>query len=136
MCMMNFFDWIRRKYFEWSNGGQRSENEYALWLGVSQPTVNSWMRKTRGQPRSKEVIAALHSKYGDEVYDVLGLPRAPSLFDDMPDGFELLVLALQKAWTAELESKGITTNSPEAREIFKKHLRRLSDSFPNIEMDI
>lgn len=73
---MDFHDWFKQKFNEYS-GGKKSESQFATWLGMNQGTVNAYMNKTRGQPKSKELIDKLVDKFGDEVYGVLGLSYQP-----------------------------------------------------------
>lgn len=129
---MDFYEWIKKKYTDWS-GGKKSENQFAVYLGISQATLNAWMNKTRGVPTSKKVINKLVERYGDEVYDVLGLSR-PDLRDQLieagfPAKFVEELLKTREEYSRELESKGIKTDSPEARRIINEALARLAAQF-------
>jgi len=73
---MAFSDWITDKYVAWRGdavGRDRTVTEFADWVGVSQSVMAYWMRPDGKLPRSTKSINALVSKYGPEVYEVLGL---------------------------------------------------------------
>lgn len=133
---MDFYEWIKTKYADWS-GGKKSENQFALYLGISQATLNAWMNKTRGIPTSKKIINKLVERYGDEVYDVLGLTR-PDIRDLLiemrfPIDFVDALIETRNEYTRELESKGITTDTPEARRIVNEALAKLAAQFAEVE---
>lgn len=71
--MEAFQAWIQEKYRKWSRG-QKTEIQFAAYLGISASTWKAWMKGTRSSVRSKPIIHRLVRLYGDEVYDVLGLP--------------------------------------------------------------
>ncbi len=133
---MDFYDWIKKKYSDWS-GGKKSENQFAVYIGISQATLNAWMNKTRGIPTSKKIINKLVERYGDEVYDVLGLTR-PDIRDLLiemrfPIDFVDALIETRNEYTRELESKGITTDTPEARRIVNEALAKLAAQFAEVE---
>ena len=72
---MSFHSWINEKFLEWRGSTRRSVSEFSAYLGVSQPTVSAWLNRTRGQPTSNRIIAALADKLGPEIYSVLGMPE-------------------------------------------------------------
>jgi hypothetical protein len=74
---MDFHTWLEQKYDEWSNGGKKSVNQFALYLEISQPTVNAWITHSRGAPKSRTIINKLLVQYGDEkeTYDAIGIPH-------------------------------------------------------------
>jgi SOS regulatory protein LexA len=72
---MDFHDWIYSKYRLWSQDGQKSETQFAVWLGVSQALVNAWFNRSRNKPRTKEIVNKLFEKFGNdpEIYAALDL---------------------------------------------------------------
>ena len=72
---MTFHDWLERKYIEWKGETQRNFSQFAVYLGVSQPTVSGWMNETRKQPNMPRIINSLAAKLGPEIYDILGIER-------------------------------------------------------------
>jgi hypothetical protein len=117
--LMDFRDWIFKKYQDWSDNGKRSETQFALWLGVNSATFNAWKLRTRGNPRSKEIIDKLADKLGPEVYDVLGLPRP-----EAQDFADRLRAALREAFTLMIE-RGISPGTPKADDL----IAEISDRF-------
>lgn len=116
---MNFHDWIKFKYLEWSDN-KKSENQFARYLGISQATVNAWFNRTRGQPTSKAIINKLADKLGVEVYEVLGLSvpgltseNSQSLFEATSEFFKLA------------KENGLSEGDPKFTklfiEVFSKH---------------
>jgi len=73
--MNNFSSWITRKYVEWQakEGKRKTIEEFAAYLGTSRPLVNMWMNGNK-KP-GKENIKILAELFGNEVYDILELPR-------------------------------------------------------------
>lgn len=73
---MDFAAWITRKFVEWQaeQGTRKTLNDFAAYLGVSRPLLNMWMNGTKPRP-GPENIRVLAEVYGDEIYDVLGMPR-------------------------------------------------------------
>ena len=73
--MDNFPSWITRKFVEWqaSEGKRKTIEEFAAYLGTSRPLVNMWMNGNK-KP-GKENINILAEIFGNEIYDVLEIPR-------------------------------------------------------------
>lgn len=80
--MMEFSEWITKKYLEWRGdkiGNDGSLAEYGKMFNATHQVISLWMNKEKGiKPRSHKYIHALAAIYGDEVYDVLGLERVES----------------------------------------------------------
>jgi transcriptional regulator with XRE-family HTH domain len=141
MKQMEFKDWIAQKYREWSRG-KKSETQFAIYLGVSQATMNAWINGSRGLPKSAKIIRSLADKLGPEIYEIIGLqrpPEPPDLRDQLieagfPSNFVDELLRTREAYTLELESKGIKTDSPEAKQIVNEALSKLAAKLINIEI--
>lgn len=74
--MTKFRNWFIKKYDDWRGeayGRERSVTEFAQYLGIAQPTVNSWLKGTR-EPKTRESINKIADRYGAEVFDVAGFP--------------------------------------------------------------
>lgn len=125
----NFFEWFDEQFDAWSKlHGGKSENQFSAYLGISQPTVNSWRLRTRGVPKTKAIIDKLAEKLNYEVYDVLGLERPPEPipFDSLPSDIRERFAAASreiKERSAKLYNAG--PDSPEvkalAAEVFAAH---------------
>ena len=72
---MKWQEWIREKYNDWRGdeiGRGGSVSAYARHIGVKQQTMNSWINDG-AVPNEASSISALVSRYGGEVYDILGI---------------------------------------------------------------
>lgn len=138
---MDFYNWINLVIREWVNTG-RSESQLAREIGISQATLNAMKNRSRGMPKDRRIIDALINFYRDthpEVYEVLDVPRPygpvemlesfgfPSEVARELSGALLAVLASAQS---RINQKGISKDSPEAREIIKEEL---SKSFPHLK---
>lgn len=101
--MNNFSSWITRKYVEWQakEGKRKTIEEFAAYLGTSRPLVNMWMNGNK-KP-GKENIKILAELFGNEVYDILELPR-PNPYKQIIDRvWEFLPEDFQKQISEEAE---------------------------------
>lgn len=73
--MEKFSDWVTRKFVEWqaAQGKRKTIEDFAAYLGTSRPLVNMWMNGNK-KP-GVENIKLLAELFGNEIYDVLDLPR-------------------------------------------------------------
>ena len=70
---MEFSDWLYNQYFKWRGDSRKSINQYASYLGISQPTLSAWFNRTRLTPSNYTLIVAIAHKH-PEIYRILGLP--------------------------------------------------------------
>ena len=63
---------MKAKYDDWSQGGKKSENQFAIWLKVSQSSVNSWISGSRGAPKTQDTIERIALRY-PEIYKIIGV---------------------------------------------------------------
>lgn len=72
---VNFPEFIEKKYLEWQHreGKRKSVEDFAMYIGVSQSALSLWMGGKRTP--SIQTTNLLAEIFGNEVYDVLGLPR-------------------------------------------------------------
>lgn len=115
---MEFWEWYDQIYNEWSNGGIKSENAFAAYLGVSQPTLNSYKNRTRGNPKSMEVITKIADKY-PEIYSVLNIPR-PGI--SIRDGES--TSNANTEFAKALSERGITSDGPEFRKLLSEFMEK------------
>jgi acyl carrier protein len=122
MISMDFSDWITRKYIEWRGdaiGNTRTITEFADWIGVTQSVMSSWMKRGGRVPRHQQTISKLAARFGDEVYDVLGLerPEVSIPLDQLPASVRERLEAAIKEINAIFEERGVEADSPEAVRI-------------------
>lgn len=75
LLLMNFPNFLEKQYLTWQqNAGKRkSLEEFAAYLGISQPLLSLWLNGHR-RP-GHENIELLTNLFGPEIYDALNLPR-------------------------------------------------------------
>jgi len=101
--MNNFSSWITLKYVEWQakEGRRTTIEEFAAYLGTSRPLVNMWMNGNK-KP-GKENIKILAELFGNEIYDILEIPR-PNPYKQVIDRvWEFLPEDFQKRISEEAE---------------------------------
>ena len=97
LVSVEFKQYLERSFLDWQyeQGERKTLSEFAAYLGISKGVLNNYFSGRRNP--SEENIELLAKKLGDEVYDVLGIPRP----DDR-------LTAIIKAWgsaTDELRTK-------------------------------
>lgn len=127
MLTINFVDqkeiWkeqINKIFIEWRGSTRRTISQFAEEVcEVSQPVVSGWLNY--GSIPTARNIRSLGKKY-PIVYEILGLKNPDELPVDeflalVPADFRAKVLEARAEYSSELASKGIETDSPEARRI-------------------
>ncbi len=130
MLMMEFSDWITKKYLIWRGdriGNSASIAEFAKSLGASQQIVSEWMKPNGRIPKSKKYTDALIRAYGDEAYEVLGLPRpelSPVPWSNLPDDFRRRAESAMTEASNAIAASGHDPESPEAKKILDEVMGR------------
>ncbi len=122
---MEFWEWMTEKYIEWRGkaiGNERSISEFAVYVGVPQPTMSTWMKKEGREPRSQKSIQKLVDIYGLEVYDVLGIARPTNQevfgLNSLPPGMRSRLESATTEIHKVMEERGVhDAGSPEAEQI-------------------
>jgi len=126
---MKFNDCLNKKYVEWRGdaiGHERSQKEFAEWIGVSNSLLTFWLKPNGKIPKHKATIDKLVTKFGPEVYDWLGLARPDTIpLDQLPRTVRDRLTTAVYEVNSELGSRGLSGDSPESEdiviEIFEKH---------------
>ena len=95
--MVNFGDWITRKYIDWRGdaiGHEGTVSAFSEWVGVKPSLMSQWMSGTK-TPTSVKSINTLTGRFGSEVYDVLGI--APAADVDIEDASIHEVVEIMRA---------------------------------------
>ena len=73
--LQRFSAWLTQQFRDWEAKSSRKQNvsAFARYLGVRQPSLNRWMQGDN--PPDEGNIKILAQKLGDEVYDIINLPR-------------------------------------------------------------
>jgi len=101
--MEKFSDWITRKFVEWqaNEGRRKTIEDFAAYLGTSRPLVNMWMNGNK-KPGT-ENIKILAEIFGNEIYDVLDLPRPNPYLQKLNRIWEFIPEEIQKKFSEEAE---------------------------------
>lgn len=113
--------WLERKFLEWQleNGRGRIE-EFAAYLGISQPYLSLLMsgkRKTLGMKKALK-IAEITNDYS--LLDILGYSRPeskPVPFSALPPDFVKLLEEIDLEIAKTFRERGITEYSAEAEDV-------------------
>jgi transcriptional regulator with XRE-family HTH domain len=117
--IMEFNEWIEKKYMEWCGQKRRTIIEFADYLGVKQPALSKWMKPGSTRKPDRESVRKIAEKYPD-IYAALDMSPPPSvkLSIDLNDP-EFIARASDagKRLEEELTKKGIDLDSPEGIKI-------------------
>jgi transcriptional regulator with XRE-family HTH domain len=123
-----FRDFIRDKFAEWRGKGRDTLVDFAAYIGVSQQLMSNWYNGNFKRPPTADSYKLLISKYGIEVYDVLGIPRPSEedVLSALPPEYASAVKSALDEVRASGVNKGKEIASPEDIEkinaILEKHL--------------
>ncbi len=112
---MEFSEWMNKKYIAWRGDSRGTISEFAEFVGVKQQVMSSWMKHGGNAPNASS-LAKIASKYGGEVYTVLGLPHPSqdiSLYLLPPALRAKLEVALAEI-NSMYDARGFSAESPEA----------------------
>ena len=73
----NLSDWLEQRYLAWRSQQDRNNDSvsaFARYLHVSQSLVDAFMNGRRSS-MSQATADRIADKLGDEIYDLVGLPR-------------------------------------------------------------
>jgi hypothetical protein len=102
-----------------------SLSAFARHLDLLPQTVSNWdLAKIKDRPGEDQYMKLVR-EFGNEVYEALDLPIPSStglyeLSFFVPESLHRAVEEAREEYTAELASKGLDDDSPEAREIVIK----------------
>lgn len=101
--METFSNWITRKFVEWQarEGKRKSIEEFSTYIGVSRPLLNMWMNGHKKPGRDN--IDLLAEIFGNEIYEIMGLPRPNPYQQRANQNWEFLPEDRQKEIAEEAE---------------------------------
>jgi hypothetical protein len=93
--MKSFQAWLEQKYTDWEKGqsGNQSYYTFARFLDVGHSSLALWISGTATP--SGDDLAKIASKLGQDVFDVLSMPRPNSPAARLMAGFPYLPSAFQ-----------------------------------------
>lgn len=118
MKLMEFSEWISKKYAEWRGdafGNDRSVSQFAALLGVKQVSLSEWMNG-KYAPKSQQHINRIAVYYPD-VYEVLGLDPPPDELSCVPEPYRSRISAALAEIRRRLLDRSLSPDSPEAESI-------------------
>ena len=122
--VVDFSEWINKKYAEWRGESRNSVVNFAEYVGVSQQVMSFWLNGRNKKPPSPQSIAKLADKFPD-VYEVVGLPQPPSRLNYLPRTFRRRLERAQAETERIFRERGLTGEMPEAEqvaiEVFEKY---------------
>lgn len=122
-----FSKWINKKFIEWCGDSRKTLSEFASYIGVSQSLMSHWMTKNGKAPREHTTIVKLVNKYGNEVYDILGIPApiSEASYGSFPPPIRELFKSAEVEINSIYAREKVPADSPEAvriaEEVFSKY---------------
>ena len=101
--MSRFSEWMTKQFLEWQTeqGKRKTLEDFAIHIGVSRPLINMWMNGN--QKPGAENINLLSKLFGNEIYDVLDLPRPNPYLQKLNRIWEFIPEEMQKKFSEEAE---------------------------------
>ena len=93
--MKSFQEWLEQKYTDWekNQSGMQSYYTFARFLDVGHSSLTLWI--SGAATPAGDDLAKIASKLGQEVFDILNLPRPNSPAAKLLSGFSTLPSAFQ-----------------------------------------
>lgn len=122
--MSKFSDWMTRQFLEWQTeqGKRKTLEEFSIHVGVSRPLINMWMNGN--QKPGIENIKLLAEIFGNEIYDVLDLPRPNPYLQKLNRLWEFLPEEFQKRISEEAENYETKNISERVQKTSKRRKAR------------
>jgi len=118
---MDFSEWINQKYKIWittQEKGQDTIDDFAKYIGVSQQLMSFWLNGKRSP--GARTIPLLAELYGNEIYEVLGLPQSEKNedfpFAQLPLPFRERLEAATKEVNLRYQHEGISPETDPSGE--------------------
>lgn len=101
--MSKFSEWMTKQFLEWQTeqGKRKTLEEFAGFVGVSRPLINMWMNGN--QKPGADNINILAELFGNDIYDVLDLPRPNPYLQKLNRIWEFIPEEIQRKFSEEAE---------------------------------
>lgn len=127
---LGFQNWIQEKFAEWRGKRRESLADFARFLGVSPQVMSNWWNgslKERPDPKQYNLLIL---KFGDEAFNVLGIPKPHnSTFDSLVTDFKEVMAEIKSI----KENNGTENASPEELEKINNMLSNLVGKYQEID---
>lgn len=124
--MQTLPEFLTKHFLDWQakEGERKTLEEFSNFLGVNRSLLSYWMNGSR-VPKNKN-IDKLAVKLGNEIYDVLDLPRPNPYLQVVNRLWEFLPEDLQKQFSEEAENYETKNASKRVRKVPKRRTARNS----------
>lgn len=122
--MNKFPNYLTKKFLEWQTelGARKTLEEFADYLNVSRPLLSFWMNGKRIP--NIDNLENISNILGNEVYDVLDLPRPNPYLQKLNRLWEFLPEEFQKRISEEAESYETKNISERVQKTSKRRKTR------------
>jgi len=117
---VTFPEYIEKKYLQWQTelGKRKSIEEFAMYIGVSQSALSLWMSGKRTP--SVQTANLLAEIFGNDVYDVLGIPRPNPHLQAITRNFEFLSEEKQERIAREIAEEAAKYEAKKKTNSFRE----------------
>lgn len=126
-----WYEFANHAYVEWRGDTRKTISEFADWIGISQSLMSRQMTRDGAVPRDQKVINAWVSKYGLQIYEVLGIEVPNDSLLLMPEPLRSIALEIR----ASLAAKHIVEDSPEAGKVVDEIMKKYGYILTSIKDD-
>ncbi len=94
-------DWglfANNAFIEWRGSTRATVTDFAAWVGISQSLMS---RQLNGGaiPRDQKTIFAWAHRYGNKIYEILGLPIPSDSYESLPPKMQSAVREIRETLT-------------------------------------
>ena len=113
-------DYLTKKFLEWQAqlGQRKTLEDFADYLGISRPLLSFWINGKRIP--NDENIEKISLRFGNEIYDVLELPRPNPYLQKLNRIWEFLPEEIQRKFSEEAEKYETQNLSERVHTISKR----------------
>lgn len=115
-----FPEFLEQKFLEWQmkNGERKNLYQFASYVGVSHGTMSFWINGVK-KPNGDNV-ERLVTLFGNEIYDVLELPRPNPYLQKLNRLWEFIPEEIQKKFSEEAEKYETQNVSERVQKVSKR----------------
>jgi transcriptional regulator with XRE-family HTH domain len=99
-------------------GAKKTLEDFADYLGISRPLLSFWINGKRVP--NEENIEKISLRFGNEIYDVLDLPRPNPYLQKLNRIWEFIPEEIQKRFSEEAEKYETQNESERVQKVSKR----------------
>jgi len=115
-----WYEFANSAFIAWRGDTRKTLSEFAEWVGITQPLMSRQTKKGGSIPQDQKTISAWVNRYGNIVYEVLGLPVPSDPIDSLPEPTRSIAFEIRET-LAEYKVSG---DSPKALELQEEILKK------------